>query len=67
MKMTLDRFEKFMDGLSEHDRMNFGALLSLPTALKVISELPGGEYKDAAIFGLALKQVFQDQEDESSS
>jgi len=52
--ITLDQFQKWFDGLSDLDRMNFKTLINLPTAMSVLSKMPGGEYQDMAIFGLAV-------------
>ena len=47
---------KFLDELSQHDRMNFQALVNLPSAKEVISQMGAGRYRDMAIFALAVKE-----------
>ena len=50
----LDEFEKFIDGLTKLDRMNFESLIGL--GRRVIEKLPEGQYRDMAIFALCIAE-----------
>lgn len=63
--VTLNQFEKWFNGLADHDRMNFSCLLNLPTALEVISQMPKGEYRDMATFALRRKSILQEETSET--
>ena len=49
-----DNLQKWLDSLSEHDRNNFKVLINLPSADKLIADMPEGEYKNQAIFARAI-------------
>lgn len=57
LEQKLKEYEEWLAGLTDLDRMNFEALISLPTAQRVIADCPEGKYRDMAVFALALKQV----------
>jgi hypothetical protein len=48
--VTPEQFDKWLDGLSRHDRRNFQTLIGLPDARKLIAKMPDGQYKDMAVF-----------------
>ena len=48
------KLQKFMEGLTDIDRINFSALLCVPSA---IAKLPDGEYKDMCVLALAIREL----------
>jgi hypothetical protein len=57
LEQRLKAYEKWLSGLTEHDRMNFETLISLPNAEQIVARCPEGQYRDMATFALALKMV----------
>lgn len=55
LKQKLDKLQKFIDGLTELDKQNFGALLSL--GAEAIDRLPDSTYKEMAILSFAIKSL----------
>jgi hypothetical protein len=57
--ITPEQFEKWLTGLSPHDRMNFQTLIGLPGAREIIEKMPDGDYKEMATFLLdeAAQQI----------
>lgn len=48
--ITEEQFDKWVAGLSRHDRMNFETLIGLPKAKEIVEKMPEGQYKDMANF-----------------
>ncbi len=60
MKMpTLKDFLQWRTKLSDMDRMNFDTLLALPTARQIIERMQPGQYRNMAIYALALSEVIE--------
>ena len=51
----LEDFTTWLEALSKHDRTNFEALVSLPTARKLCEQMEAGEYKKWLTFALDFK------------
>jgi len=59
IEQKVKRFQKFLDGLSDFDKMNLGMLISMPNAAAMLSEMQDCEYKDMAVFAIALKALHE--------
>jgi hypothetical protein len=54
MNVRVSALEKFLDELSEVDRLNFRQLVLLPNAREVILKCPNEEYRNHALLSLSI-------------
>lgn len=57
LEAKLKAFRVWFDGLSEHDRNNFLALVNLSNASSLVASLPEGQFRNMATLALAIKEV----------
>ena len=54
---TLEEFKSWYEALNHLDKMNFDTIVQLPSSLKLISQMPEGQYRTMALYALALAEV----------
>lgn len=54
---TLEEFKSWYKELNHLDKMNFDILVQIPSSLKLISQMPEGQYRTMALYALTLAEV----------
>jgi len=60
--VTVEELNTWLGGLSRHDLMNYQVLINLKDAIKIVAQMPEGEYKRMTIAGLGFRLALQEAE-----